>query len=100
MTAQNSGLEAGLRYERGVRSPLKEADLSKAEIRILARDLDLPVWNKPASACLGSRIPYGVEITSQKLAQVESAEETLYDLGFPHKSCPPPGSSCSNRSTC
>lgn len=68
--------------EHNVRAPLKEAGLTKAEIRALARHLQLPVWDKPAFACLASRFPYGSEITGQKLAQVEAAEELLWDLGF------------------
>jgi uncharacterized protein len=68
--------------ERGVRAPLKEAKFSKADIRDLAKHLGLPVWDKPAFACLGSRFPYGSEITPDKLAQVEAAEELLWELGF------------------
>lgn len=68
--------------EHGVRAPLKEAEFSKADIRDLARYLGLPVWDKPAFACLGSRFPYGSEITPDKLAQVEAAEELLWQLGF------------------
>ncbi|MEI7772615.1 MAG: TIGR00268 family protein, partial [Chloroflexales bacterium] len=68
--------------EHRVRAPLKEAGLGKADIRALARRLGLPVWDKPAFACLGSRFPYGTEITPAKLAQVEAAEEALWQLGF------------------
>lgn len=68
--------------EHNVRAPLKEAGLTKAEIRALAQHLQLPVWDKPAFACLASRFPYGSQITGQKLAQVEAAEELLWDLGF------------------
>lgn len=68
--------------EHGVRAPLKEAGFSKADIRALAQYLGLPVWDKPAFACLGSRFPYGTEITPEKLAQVEAAEEVLWELGF------------------
>lgn len=68
--------------EFGVRSPLKEAGLGKAEIRQLAQRFGLPVWDKPAAACLSSRFPYGTPITVEKLAQVEEAEETLWELGF------------------
>lgn len=68
--------------EHGVRAPLKEAGLTKADIRALAQRLGLPVWDKPAFACLGSRFPYGTEITPEKLAQVEAAEEVLWELGF------------------
>ncbi|GIK41276.1 MAG: adenine nucleotide alpha hydrolase [Chloroflexota bacterium] len=68
--------------ERGVRSPLQEVGLTKAEIRELARELDLPNWDKPAAACLSSRIPYGTAITLQMLSQVERAELTLKQMGF------------------
>lgn len=68
--------------ERGVRSPLQEAGLTKADIRELARDLGLPNWDKPAAACLSSRIPYGTAITLQMLSQVERAELVLKQMGF------------------
>lgn len=68
--------------ERGVRSPLQEIGLTKAEIRELARGLGLPNWNKPAAACLSSRIPYGTTITLQMLSQVEQAELVLKQMGF------------------
>jgi pyridinium-3,5-biscarboxylic acid mononucleotide sulfurtransferase len=68
--------------EHGVRAPLKEAGLTKADIRALAQHYGLPVWDKPAFACLGSRFPYGMQITPEKLAQVEAAEDVLWDLGF------------------
>lgn len=68
--------------EFGVRSPLKEAGLDKAEIRQLAQRFGLPVWDKPAAACLSSRFPYGTAITVEKLRQVEEAEDTLWELGF------------------
>jgi uncharacterized protein len=68
--------------EHNVRAPLKEAGLTKEDIRSLARHLQLPNWDKPASACLASRIPYGESVTIEKLEQVEKAEDFLYDLGF------------------
>jgi uncharacterized protein len=68
--------------EHNVRAPLKEAGLGKEAIRALAHRLGLPVWDKPAFACLGSRFPYGTTITPEKLAQVEAAEEALWQLGF------------------
>ena len=68
--------------EYQVRAPLKEAALSKDDIRQLAEYLDLPVWDKPAFACLGSRFPYGSEITRKRLQQVEVAEDLLWELGF------------------
>ena len=68
--------------EHGVRSPLDEADLTKDEIRELARAAGLDSWNEPASACLSSRIPYGTEVSDEKLRQIESAENVLRELGF------------------
>jgi uncharacterized protein len=68
--------------ERGVRSPLQEAGLTKAEIRNLARALELPNWNKPAAACLSSRIPYGTAITPEMLSQVERAELIFKEMDF------------------
>lgn len=68
--------------ELGVRSPLIEAGLSKSDIRILSKEMNLPTWNRPSFACLASRIPYGQEITSEKLEMVGGAEQYLYDLGF------------------
>ena len=68
--------------QHGVRSPLDECGFSKADIREAARRLDLPVWDKPALACLSSRFPYGTPITPERLAQVEGCEEALHDLGF------------------
>jgi len=68
--------------ERGVRSPLIEANVSKAEVRELAHYLGLPVWDKPAMACLSSRVPHGTAITPELLRQIESAEDVLVDLGF------------------
>ena len=68
--------------EHGVRSPLDEAELSKDEIRCLSRVAGLPTWDVPASACLSSRIPYGSEVTEDKLRQIEAAEEVLRSLGF------------------
>jgi len=66
----------------GVRSPLDEAGLGKADIRELARQLGLPTWDEPASACLASRIPHHSEITPEKLLMVEKAEAALHALGF------------------
>ena len=68
--------------EFGVRSPLDESDLTKSEIRELARRAGVPVWDEPASACLSSRIPYGSEVTPEKLRMIEAAEGVLQDLGF------------------
>jgi uncharacterized protein len=68
--------------ELSVRSPLIEAKLTKDEIRSLSKNMDLPTWNKPAFACLASRIPYGNPISSEKLTMIEQAEQYLMDLGF------------------
>lgn len=66
----------------GVRSPLAEAGLGKAAIRAWARELGLAVWDKPAAACLSSRIPYGSPVTPEKLARIERAERALRAMGF------------------
>jgi uncharacterized protein len=68
----------------GVRSPLDEAELTKAEIRFLSEKRALPTASEPASACLASRVPYESPITIQKLDQVEKGEEALRRLGFRH----------------
>jgi uncharacterized protein len=68
--------------EFGVRSPLDEAGLTKAEVRELSRRAGLPTWDEPASACLSSRIPYFSEVTDEKLRMIERAENVLRDLGF------------------
>jgi len=68
--------------ELGVFSPLREIGLSKAEIRELSRLANIPVWNKPAFACLASRIPYGQEITKELLLKIEAGEEILRSFGF------------------
>ena len=68
--------------EFGVRSPLDEVGLTKAEIRELSRQAGLPTWDEPASACLSSRIPYFSEVTDEKLRVIERAEEVLRGLGF------------------
>ncbi|ABY95185.1 MULTISPECIES: ATP-dependent sacrificial sulfur transferase LarE [Thermoanaerobacter] len=68
--------------ELGILSPLLECGIKKEEIRILSKEMGLPTWGKPSYACLASRIPYGEEITYDKLSMVEKAEEDLRDLGF------------------
>ncbi|HVM95885.1 MAG TPA: ATP-dependent sacrificial sulfur transferase LarE [Candidatus Acidoferrales bacterium] len=68
--------------EHAIRHPLVEAKLTKAEIRELSRDLDLPTWDKPSSPCLSSRFPYGTAITREGLAKVAAAEAALHQLGF------------------
>lgn len=70
--------------EWGVRSPLVEAELSKPDIRTLAKDLGLSNWDKPAAACLSSRIPRGTLITTENLSRVEGAEAILHCEGFRH----------------
>lgn len=68
--------------ENGVRSPLKEVGMGKEDIRLWAQDLGLSNWDRPSNACLSSRIPYGSEVTQEKLKQVEQAEAALYGMGF------------------
>ena len=68
--------------ELAVHSPLKEAGLTKAEIRYLSKKFDLPTWSKPASACLASRFAYGEIITAAKMQAVDEAEQLLFELGF------------------
>lgn len=68
--------------ELGVKSPLREAGLNKAEIRQLSRELGLPTWNKQSFACLSSRFVYGETISEEKLGMVDKAEQLLLDLGF------------------
>lgn len=74
------GLQAAAEYQ--VVSPLKDAGFSKADVRELAKRLGLEIWDKPASPCLASRIPYGQPVTREKLAAVERAEAYLHDLGI------------------
>lgn len=68
--------------ELNVKSPLREAQLYKSEIRELSRELGLPTWNKPSFACLASRFVYGETITERKLHMVDLAEQQLLDMGF------------------
>lgn len=68
--------------ELGIISPLREAGLTKEEIRELSRAMNLPTWNKPSMACLASRIPYGNQITPEILRRVEKAEALLHQKGF------------------
>lgn len=74
------GREAAIKHQ--VRAPLREVGLTKEEIRQLARQLEIPVWDKPAFACLSSRFPVGTKITKELLRQVEQAEDVLWSLGF------------------
>ena len=68
--------------EQGVLSPLKQAGLTKAEIRRLSKELGLPTWNKQSFACLSSRFPYGESITPESLGMIDKAEQYLLDLGL------------------
>jgi uncharacterized protein len=68
--------------ELGIRSPLKEAELGKEEIRVLSKQMNLSTWNKPSLACLASRFPYNAEIDKESLEQVAKAEEYLWSLDF------------------
>jgi len=68
--------------ELGVRSPLKEVGLTKDDIRSLSKSLGLPTWDKPSFACFSSRFPYGMKITEENLAKVESAEKFLRKFGI------------------
>jgi pyridinium-3,5-biscarboxylic acid mononucleotide sulfurtransferase len=68
--------------EHQVLTPLLDVKLHKAEIRLLARRAGLPMWDRPGSACLASRLPYGTEVTEERLSLVERGEMALRDLGF------------------
>jgi len=74
------GLEAA--KNAGVISPLVELGFGKSDVRALARQLGVPIWDKPASACLSSRLPYGTAVTRERLAQIEQLEGALKQLGF------------------
>jgi len=68
--------------EHRVRSPLVEAGLTKADVRAIARSLDIPIWDKPAQPCLSSRVPYGIPVTVENLSKIEQAEDYLRGLGL------------------
>jgi uncharacterized protein len=68
--------------EAGVRSPLVEAEMTKADVRELSHEMGLPTWDLPASPCLSSRVPHGTAVTPEILRQVERAEEAVRALGF------------------
>ena len=74
------GLEAA--RQAGVRSPCVELGFGKSDVRAVAQLLGLPIWQKPASACLSSRIPYGTSVTRERLAQIAGLEQDVKDLGF------------------
>jgi pyridinium-3,5-biscarboxylic acid mononucleotide sulfurtransferase len=65
-----------------VMAPLLDAGLRKAEIRLLSQRAGLPTWDRPASACLASRVPYGTEVTPERLGLIERGEAALRELGF------------------
>jgi uncharacterized protein len=69
-------------HEHHILTPLLEAQLRKSEIRFLSRRAGLPTWDRPASACLSSRLPYGTEVTAERLSLVERGEAALRELGF------------------
>ncbi len=71
--------------EMGIVAPLLDAGLDKQEIRVLSRQLNLRTWDKPAMACLASRIPYGTRLTGKRLEMVDAAEDALHEQGF--RSC-------------
>ena len=68
--------------EHRVRSPMVEAGLAKADVRAIAKTLDIPIWDKPAQPCLSSRIPYGIPVTVENLSKIEQAEDYLLGLGL------------------
>jgi uncharacterized protein len=80
LTEWRPGAQAG--SERAIRSPLREAGLNKAEIRVLSRQLNLPTWDKPAMPCLSSRIPYGTPVTREALQMIGKGEAFLRERGL------------------
>ncbi|MCH8806308.1 MAG: ATP-dependent sacrificial sulfur transferase LarE [Planctomycetes bacterium] len=74
------GIDAG--REHGVRTPLADAGLTKDDVRVLSKRLGLPTFDKPASPCLSSRVPYGEAVTPEKLRMIEAAEAFLHELGI------------------
>ncbi|MEV5705693.1 ATP-dependent sacrificial sulfur transferase LarE [Actinoallomurus sp. NPDC052274] len=77
-----AGFRPGIRAaaERGARTPLADLGLDKDAVRAIARHWDLPVWDKPAAACMASRVAYGIEVTSARLARIERAEKAVRAL--------------------
>ena len=88
-TDDNGDYRPGLQAiaELKIKSPLRYADLSKDDIRILSKEMGLSTWQKPSFACLASRFVYGEEITEEKLNMVDKAEQLLLDLGFKQVRC-------------
>ena len=80
LTDRRPGRKAAEEY--GVRSPLAEVGLSKAEVRAISRHLNLPTWDKPSLACLSSRVPYGMRITRAVLTHIDRAEQAVRHLGI------------------
>src|SRR4030095_8140741 len=80
MSDYRPGYKASRNY--GIQSPLVNLKFTKTEIRNISHALGLEIWNKPASPCLSSRIPYGQQVTTEKLAMIEKAEEVLNSFGF------------------
>lgn len=82
--SDDAGDRPGMRAlgELGVRSPLRECGLSKSDVRAMAREAGLPVWNKPSYACLATRVPTGTPITAEDLRRVERGEGLLAELGL------------------
>lgn len=70
--------------ELGIRSPLKELGIDKARVRSISKELALPTWQKPARACLASRVPYGTRLDEKTLRRIDAAEEVVRDAGFDH----------------
>ncbi len=70
--------------QRGIYQPLLKHNVSKAQVREMARELGLSVWDKPAAACLSSRIPHGTEVTFERLKRIELGEDVLHSYGFRH----------------
>ena len=82
--SDDAGDRPGMRAlgELSVRSPLRECGLTKAQVRALSKEAGLFTWNKPAYACLATRVPTGERITPEALARVEGAEDALFRLGY------------------
>ena len=88
-TDDNGDYRPGLKAiaELGIKSPLRYAEMSKDDIRILSKEMGLSTWKKPSFACLASRFVYGEEISEEKLLMVDKAEQLLLDLGFEQVRC-------------
>ena len=82
MICRTTGPACGPPREQQVRSPLAECGLTKNDVRALARQWDLPIWDKPATPCLSSRIAYGEQVTVERLAMIDRAEQFLRQRGF------------------